>query len=170
MLFRSQESRFDPDAVSATGVRGLMQMTGPTLAELNVKNPDDPVEIIHAGARYLDLLRGQFVKMGYNADDAMLLALASFNVGQCHVQDAIDLLRGENDKSDELPSWLGVRQALPLLADEAVARQTRYGLCRGGEAVDFVDKVRYFAFAIRGLVLASAQGDELPGFRLALAD
>lgn len=165
-----QESRFDPDAVSATGVRGLMQMTGPTLAELNVKNPDDPVEIIHAGARYLDLLRGQFVKMGYNADDAMLLALASFNVGQGHVQDAIDLLRGENDKSDELPSWLGVRQALPLLADEAVARQTRYGLCRGGEAVDFVDKVRYFAFAIRGLVLASAQGDELPGFRLALAD
>lgn len=165
-----QESRFDPGAVSATGARGLMQMTGPTLAELDVKNPDDPVEVIHAGARYLDLLRRQFVDMGYEADDAMLLALASFNVGQGHVQDAIDLLRGENDKSDELPSWLGVRQALPLLADAGVARQTRYGLCRGGEAVEFVDKVRYFAFAIRGLVLASAQGNELPGFRLALAD
>lgn len=165
-----QESRFNPGAVSVTGARGLMQMTGPTLAELNVKNPDDPVEVIHAGARYLDLLRRQFVEMGYNADDAMLLALASFNVGQGHVQDAIDLLRGENDKSDELPSWLGVRQVLPLLSDAGVARQTRYGLCRGGEAVEFVDKVRYFAFAIRGLVLASAQGNELPGFRLALAD
>jgi len=165
-----QESRFDPDAVSATGVRGLMQLTGPTLTELNVKNPDDPVEIIHAGARYLDLLRRQFVEMGYDAEDAMLLALASFNVGQGHVQDAIDLLRGENDESDELPSWFGVRQVLPLLSDADVARQTRYGLCRGAEAVEFVDKVRYFAFAIRGLVLASAQGNELPSLRLALAD
>jgi len=165
-----QESRFDPDAVSATGVRGLMQMTGSTLAELNVKDPGDAAEVINAGARYLDLLRRQFADMGYDNEDAMLLALAAFNVGQGHVQDAIDLLRSDEYSDDELPSWFGVRQALPLLANAEVAQKTRYGLCRGSEAVEFVDKVRYFTFAIRGLVLASAEGNELSGLRLALAD
>ena len=162
-----QESRFDPSAVSATGVRGLMQMTNATLTELNVQNPDDATEVIFAGARYLNTLRKQFADMGYDAEDAMLLALAAFNVGQGHVQDAIDLLR-EDDGA--LPSWLSVRQVLPLLAQTAVAQQTRYGLCRGAEAVEFVDKVRYFTFAIRGLVLASTKGDEFSGLRLALAD
>jgi membrane-bound lytic murein transglycosylase F len=162
-----QESHFNPNAVSATGVRGLMQMTGATLEELGVQNPDDPAEVINAGARYLDMLRTQFTQMGYGADDAMLLALAAFNVGQGHVQDAIDLTRGDGQT---LPSWLGVRQALPKLAEASVAQQTRYGLCRGGEAVDFVDKVRYFTFAIRGLVLASPQRNELPSLRLALAN
>ncbi|SNS02513.1 membrane-bound lytic murein transglycosylase F [Humidesulfovibrio mexicanus] len=162
-----QESRFDPAAVSATGVRGLMQMTTATLEELGVQDPENPTETILAGARYLNALRAQFVDMGYGPNDAMLLALASFNVGLGHVQDAIDLMR---EDENDLPSWLGVRAALPLLARADVASATRHGACRGAEAVDFVDKVRYFTFAIRGLVLASAQGNELPGLRLALAD
>ncbi|MDR3640994.1 MAG: transglycosylase SLT domain-containing protein [Humidesulfovibrio sp.] len=162
-----QESRFNPEAVSATGVRGLMQMTSDTLEQLGVHNPDDSTEVIFAGAHYLDMLRTQFVDLGYGAEDAMLLALASFNVGQGHVLDAIDLTRGNRQS---LPSWLSVRQALPQLEHMAVAEQTRYGLCRGGEAVDFVDKVRYFTYAIRGLILARTQGDELSGLRLALAD
>jgi membrane-bound lytic murein transglycosylase F len=162
-----QESRFDPNAVSVTGVRGLMQMTNATLDELNVKDPGDSVEVIQAGARYLDTLRGQFVDMGYNAEDAMLLGLASFNVGQGHVQDAIELLRKDDGA---LPTWFSVRQVLPLLADATLAEKTRYGLCRGAEAVEFVDKVRYFTFAIRGLVLTSTKGNEFTGLRLALAD
>jgi len=162
-----QESRFDPEAVSSTGVRGLMQMTGNTLEQLGVRDPDNAQEVIFAGARYLDMLRGQFLELGYERDEAMLLGLASFNVGQGHVLDAIDLTRGQ---TKGLPSWVVVRQALPSLENMSVAQQTRYGLCRGTEAVDFVDKVRYFAYAIRGLVLASAQGDELSGLRLALAD
>jgi membrane-bound lytic murein transglycosylase F len=162
-----QESHFNPEAVSATGVRGLMQMTGDTLTQLGVQNPEDSREVIFAGARYLDMLRTQFVELGYGAEDAMLLALAAFNVGQGHVQDAIDLTRaGRTD----LPSWLSVRQTLPRLEKLTVAQQTRYGLCRGAEAVDFVDKVRYFTYAIRGLVLTGSQGDELSGLRLALAD
>lgn len=162
-----QESRFNPDAVSVTGVRGLMQMTGDTLTELGVRNPDDPREVIFAGARYLDMLRSQFVERGYGPEDAMLLALASFNVGQGHVQDAIELTR---EDGRELPSWLSVREALPSLARTAVAQKTRYGVCRGAEAVDFVDKVRYFTYAIRGLILAGTQGNELSGLRFALAD
>jgi membrane-bound lytic murein transglycosylase F len=159
-----QESRFDPDAVSVTGVRGLMQMTGDTLEQLGVKHPDDPAEVIDAGARYLDSLRAQFVEQGYAREDAMLLALAAFNVGAGHVQDAIDL---SHETGATPPPWLRVRQMLPKLEETDFALNTRYGQCRGGEAVEFVDKVRYFAFAIRGLVLSSAERDQLPGLRLA---
>jgi membrane-bound lytic murein transglycosylase F len=162
-----QESRFNPEAVSATGVRGLMQLTGDTLEQLGVKNPDDPAEVIDAGARYLDQLRGQFEQMGYAADEAMLLALASFNVGLGHVQDAIDILRHQGQAK---PGWLSVRRVLPKLAELPVALKTQYGLCRGGEAVEFVDKVRYFAYAFRGLALVGPKRDELAGLRLALAD
>lgn len=162
-----QESRFNPGAVSATGVRGLMQMTNRTLEELDVKNPDDPAEVINAGARYLNMLRAQFAELGYGAEDAMLLALAAFNVGQGHVMDAIDLMREGDGVGGKLPTWVSVRQTLPMLAEARVAGHTRYGLCRGSEAVDFVDKVRYFAFAIKGLVLAAPKGNEFPGLRLA---
>jgi len=161
-----QESHFNPGAVSATGVRGLMQMTSVTLEHLGVQDPGDDAEVITAGARYLDALRTQFIRLGYDREEAMLLGLAAFNVGQGHVEDAITLARG---KGAGLPGWAAVRRVLPTLASLDVARHTRYGLCRGFEAVDFVDKVRYFAYAIKGLVQVGAQRDELTGLRLALA-
>jgi membrane-bound lytic murein transglycosylase F len=161
-----QESHFDPGAVSATGVRGLMQMTGDTLERLGVRDPGNDAEVITAGARYLDMLREHFIGQGYGRDDAMLLGLAAFNVGQGHVEDAIELAqRGRAG----LPSWTAVRRTLPTLASLDVAKNTQHGLCRGIEAVEFVDKVRYFAYAIKGLVQAGAQRDELSGLRLALA-
>lgn len=161
-----QESHFDPGAVSTTGVRGLMQLTGDTLERLGVRDPGNDDEVITAGAHYLNMLRAHFMEQGYGRDDAMLLGLAAFNVGQGHVEDAIELAkRGRTS----LPSWTVVRRVLPTLAHEEVAKDTKHGLCRGFEAVDFVDKVRYFAYAIKGLVLTGAQRDELSGLRLALA-
>lgn len=162
-----QESHFNPNAVSPTGVRGLMQLTNATLEFLEVQNPEDHAEVISAGARYLAGLRSDFLEMGYGPDDAQWLALASFNVGQGHVQDAIDLARAGGLTR---PGWLSVRSVLPTLNRLEVAQQTKYGLCRGFEAVDFVDKVRYFSYAIKGLVFSSgAQGDELAGLHLSLA-
>lgn len=161
-----QESHFDPRAVSSTGVRGIMQLTGVTMERLGVLDPEDDSEVITAGAHYLNMLRGQFIELGYGRDEAMLLGLAAFNVGQGHVEDAIELAR---QGKPGLPNWMAIRGVLPTLAQEAVARGTRYGQCRGFEAVDFVDKVRYFAYAIKGLVQVGAQRDELSGLRLALA-
>jgi len=161
-----QESHFDPEAVSVTGVRGLMQLTGVTLERLGVLDPNDDTEVITAGAHYLNMLRQHFIAQGYGRDDAMLLGLAAFNVGQGHVEDAIKIAQSGRST---LPGWTAVRQVLPTLADEDVAKGTRYGQCRGFEAVDFVDKVRYFAYAIKGLIQVGPQRDKLSGLRLALA-
>ncbi len=169
MAIIHQESHFNPAAVSATGVRGLMQMTSTTLEHLGVKNPDDQAEVVVAGARYLADLRQGYADMGYGPEDAQMLGLAAFNVGQGHVSDAIELVREEGGPP---PGWRDVRQALPLLTRPEIAAATRYGLCRGYEAVDFVDKVRYFAFAIKGLVLGPGapgpQNEKLAGLGLAL--
>ncbi len=48
-----QESHWDPEAVSPTGVRGLMMLTRQTARQLGVEDRLDPSESIAAAARYL---------------------------------------------------------------------------------------------------------------------
>ena len=67
------ESAFDPQAISAVGASGLMQLMPPTAQEMYVKDIFDPKDNIEGGVRYLRVLANEFdgdmVKMvaGYNA-------------------------------------------------------------------------------------------------------
>ena len=67
-----QESGFDPNAVSAAGARGLMQLMPSTAATLGV-NPDDPAQAVDGAARLLRDLTGEFGRTD--------LALAAYNAG-----------------------------------------------------------------------------------------
>lgn len=73
------ESMFDPDAVSARGAAGLMQLRGPTMREvleragLPPADPRDPVAGVQAGVRYLDHLLASF--------DGLDVALMAYNAG-----------------------------------------------------------------------------------------
>jgi hypothetical protein len=67
-----QESGFDPNAVSAAGARGLMQLMPSTAATLGV-NPDDPAQAVDGAARLLRDLIGEFGRTD--------LALAAYNAG-----------------------------------------------------------------------------------------
>src|SRR5882672_3307194 len=68
------ESGFDPRAVSSSGARGLMQLMPETAAILGVRDPFNPRENIHAGARHL---RGLMERFRYD----LPLALAAYNAG-----------------------------------------------------------------------------------------
>ena len=67
------ESAFDPQAISAVGASGLMQLMPQTAQEMYVKDIFEPKDNIEGGVRYLRVLANEFdgdmVKMvaGYNA-------------------------------------------------------------------------------------------------------
>jgi soluble lytic murein transglycosylase-like protein len=69
------ESALDPNAVSAKGAQGVMQLMPGTARELGVENALDPAQNIDAGARLLRQLLEKY-------DGRVAEALAAYNAGQ----------------------------------------------------------------------------------------
>ena len=135
-----QESHWNPDAVSPTGVRGIMMLTQRTAAQLGVEDRTDPQQSIDGGARYLRSLIDR-VPERIEMPDRLWLALAAYNVGFGHMEDARRLteqLGGDPDR------WVDVRDHLPLLTQRRWYSQTRFGYARGHEPVHFVENIRTF--------------------------
>jgi len=85
-----QESRFDPDAESAAGAVGIMQIRPETAADPNVgvENVEDDVEAnIEAGARYLAFLRDRYFSSPEISDAARFdFTLAAYNAGPARIR------------------------------------------------------------------------------------
>lgn len=140
-----QESRFDPNAKSWAGALGLMQVMPTTGAEMGFKNLSHPESGIHAGTKYLSILRKRF-DLHLPVEDRLWFALASYNAGYGHVRDA-RLLAEEMGLSGE--RWFdNVEQAILLLSKREYANKARYGYCRGQEPVAYIREIhkRYQAY------------------------
>lgn len=133
-----EESRWNPTAVSATGVRGLMMLTKSTAQEMGVTNRDDPVASIEGGAKYFLGIKAR-ISTQIPEPDRTWFALAAYNVGLGHLKDAFQLTA---DYGDNPNRWVDVKEYLAKLSDEDWHRQTQYGYARGYEPVKFVKNVR----------------------------
>lgn len=99
------ESNLHPDARSAAGARGLLQVMPATARSLDL-NPDEPSTNVLAGARYLRQLLDRF--------DSADLALAAYNAGPTAVAAAgeapsIDVVRYVANVNAEWRSVAGCR-------------------------------------------------------------
>jgi membrane-bound lytic murein transglycosylase F len=135
-----QESHWDAEATSPTGVRGLMMLTEETADRLQIKNRLDPRESIVGGARYFALVKESMVSR-IQEPDRTFFALAAYNQGVGHLEDARILAQRAKMSPDK---WQDVRQVLPRLAEPDVFQTLGHGYARGFEAVQFVDNVRNY--------------------------
>lgn len=135
-----QESHWNPDAVSFTGVRGLMMLTTDTAAQFDVKDRQSPRQSIFGAARFFSQLLQQ-LPASIRQPDRVWMALAAYNMGMGHLEDARVLAQKRGGNPD---LWKDVEPVLPLLMQEQWFSQTHYGYARGGEAKVFVDNVRSY--------------------------
>lgn len=82
-----QESRFDPEATSWSGARGLMQLMPATAEELGVSDRRDATESLKGGIRYLNQLYRRFDEVP-DSLQRIKFTLAAYNCGYSHVADA----------------------------------------------------------------------------------
>ena len=141
-----QESQWNPLATSPTGVRGLMMLTSETADRLGVSNRLDPRQNIIAAARYLKILRDTLPER-ITEPDRTWLALASYNVGYGHLEDARVLTQRHGLNAD---SWVDVKKTLPLLTRSDYYVTLKRGFARGGEAVVLTENIRnYYDILVR---------------------
>jgi membrane-bound lytic murein transglycosylase F len=135
-----QESYWNPKAASPTGVRGLMMLTSVTAEHLGVTDRENPEQSLLGGARYLRQILDRLPHR-IRDPDRTWLALAAYNVGINHLEDARILTQRQGGNPD---SWGDVKQHLPLLAKSAWYTQTKNGYARGYEPVQFVNRIRLY--------------------------
>ena len=135
-----QESHWDPMAVSATGVRGIMMLTRTTASALGVDDRIDPAQSIEGGAKYFTRIKNRFPE-SITGPDRTWFALAAYNVGYGHVQDARTLTKVQG-KDPNL--WVHVKKNLPRLTQQQWHSQTVHGYARGWEPVMYVENVRNY--------------------------
>jgi membrane-bound lytic murein transglycosylase F len=135
-----QESQWDPEAESLSGVKGLMMLTQKTADDLGVTSRLDPVEAIFAGARYFAHLHKR-VGPEVAEPGRTYMALAAYNLGLGHLEDARRLATRLGKNSD---LWQDVRSTLPLLRKERYYQTLPHGYARGAESVRYVDRIRTY--------------------------
>lgn len=135
-----QESKWDADARSSTGVRGVMMLTEDTAASMGVKDRTDPRDSILGGSRYFKQVKDSLPE-SIKDPVRTWMALAAYNIGTGHFEDARRLTVKNGGDPD---NWVDVKKSLSLLSKHQWFTQTRLGYARGFEALQLVENVRSY--------------------------
>lgn len=141
-----QESHWDPQATSPTGVRGMMMLTHNTAQSLGLTDRTDTRQSLDGGMRYLQDMMNK-VPDSVAKEERVWFALAAYNMGYAHILDAIALTRKQQGNPD---SWADVKQRLPLLSQKPYYSTLRYGYGRGHQAYIYVENIRKYHISLMG--------------------
>lgn len=148
-----QESHWNPQATSPTGVQGIMMLTRPTAAHLGVEDRLDPEHSIMGGARYLARLHKRLPEE-ITEPDRTWFALAAYNMGIAHVLDARELAQHQGLNPN---LWQDLKTVLPLLQKKQYYTTLKHGYARGLQALHYVQSIRdYHDLLIQQTLLARA--------------
>ncbi|WP_237386076.1 membrane-bound lytic murein transglycosylase MltF [Xenorhabdus sp. Sc-CR9] len=154
-----QESHWDPQATSPTGVRGMMMLTRPTAEWAGIHDRLDPEESVKGGMAYLHYLMDRLPKT-IPEDERIWFALAAYNMGYGHILDVRKLTAAQKGNPD---SWLDVKARLPLLSKKKYYTNTTYGYARGYEAYRYVENIRRYYLSLEGYLQAKANREKIAG-------
>jgi membrane-bound lytic murein transglycosylase F len=135
-----RESHWDTYNTSPTNVRGLMMLTESTADLMGVTDRLDPKQSIPAGAKYI-LKMKDTIPERIPEPDRTYLALAAYNIGYAHVEDARVLAKRLKLNPD---SWADVKKTLVMLTDPTYYSTAKFGYASGGAPVVFVESVRSY--------------------------
>ncbi|WP_429504287.1 membrane-bound lytic murein transglycosylase MltF [Pseudomonas sp. 2835] len=152
-----QESMWQAEVTSKTGVRGLMMLTQRTAQAMGVSNRLDPVQSIRGGAKYFMYVKSE-LDDNIEEPDRTWFALAAYNVGSGHLDDARKLAKREGLNPNK---WLDVKKMLPRLSQKQWYSKTRYGYARGGEPVHFVANIRRYYDILTWVTQPQLEGSQV---------
>ena len=153
-----QESHWRAQAVSPTGVRGIMMLTQDTADYLGLDDRLDPKNSIFGGARYF-ARQTERLPDSVAEPDRTWMALAAYNVGFNHVKDARMLVEWDGGDPD---TWIDLSKALPLLAQRKWYTKLPYGYARGWEPVLYANNIRVYYNILKWLTANEEVPEELP--------
>ena len=100
----------------------------------------DPHSSIYGGARYLAEIHAR-LPTEIEEPDRTWFALAAYNVGYYHLEDARSIAIMLNKNPNK---WSDIRTTLPLLTRSKWYQQVPYGYARGWEPVRYVEGIRRY--------------------------
>jgi membrane-bound lytic murein transglycosylase F len=146
-----KESRFDTTALSYAGAQGLLQLMPVTVERFGVTNPNDPIESLKGGVKYLQYLDKFWMERVPETNERIKFILASYTIGQGHVEDAWRLTLKYRKNTQ---SWQEVSNFLSLKSDPKYYRDAvvKSGYAKGHIAVKYVRDVLALFQSYKALV------------------
>lgn len=135
-----RESHWDTFNTSPTNVRGLMMLTENTADLMGVTDRLDPKQSIPAGAKYI-LKMKDTIPERIPEPDRTYMALAAYNIGYAHLEDARVLAKRFKLNPD---SWTDIKKTLVMLSNPEYYSTVKYGYASGGAPVVFVESIRSY--------------------------
>lgn len=146
-----KESRFDTSALSYAGAQGLLQLMPVTMSQFRVEDPNNPVQSLLGGVKYLRYLDKFWLQRVPETNERIKFILASYNIGQGHVEDAWRLTMKYGKRTQ---IWDEVSKFLEMKTDPQYYRDpiVKSGYAKGHLAVEYVKDIMTLFASYKELV------------------